>query len=56
VNIDQFTPLIYLVVVAATAVGMHIVGVPEPLPALIVGAGLTRVKMGAPTKPEGEEK
>ena len=54
--IDQFTPLIYLVVVAATAVGMHLVGVPEPLPALIVGAGLTRVKMAAPNNKEGGTK
>ena len=47
---DKMVPLVYFVFVAAAAVIMHKVGVPEPVNGIITGAGLTRVKMPAPGK------
>ena len=45
---DSLIPLIYLVTVALIGAGLHFVGVPPELTGLIVGAGITRVKMPAP--------
>ena len=40
-------PLLYLVVIAAIAGAFHYLGVPPEMTALIVGAGLTRVKISS---------
>lgn len=45
---DNLIPLVYLVAVAAIGGGLHYLGVPPEMNGLIVGAGLTRVKMPAP--------
>jgi len=45
---DQLVPLVYLVAVAGIAFGLQYIGVPPEMNGLIVGAGLTRVKMPAP--------
>ena len=45
---DNLIPLIYLVAVAAIGAGLKYAGVDDTTVGLIVGAGLTRVKM--PTK------
>ena len=45
---DKLIPLIYLVAVALIGAGLHIVGVPPEMNGLIVGAGITRVKIGSP--------
>ena len=49
---DKLIPLVYLVVVAIAGGVLHYVGSPPELTGMIVGAGLTRVKMPAPTQPE----
>lgn len=49
---DKLIPLIYLVTVAVIACGLHILGVPAEMTGLIVGAGITRVKIGAPSNPQ----
>jgi len=43
----SLTPLLYLIVIAAVAVGFHLAGVPEVLTGSIIGAGLTRVKISS---------
>jgi len=50
---DSLIPLVYLVAVAAIGGALHYLGVQPELTGLIVGAGITRVKMpaSAPTKP-----
>ena len=48
---DAYMPLIYLVVVATIAGISHKLGVPDTVSGLIVGAGLTRIKIGKP--PQG---
>jgi hypothetical protein len=45
---EKLIPLIYLVVVAGIGAGLHIAGVPPEMTGMIVGAGLTRVKIGPP--------
>ena len=45
---DSIIPLVYLVAVAAIGGALHYLGVPPEMNGLIVGAGLTRVKMPAP--------
>ena len=49
---DKLIPLIYLSAAAIIAAGLHYIGVPPEMTGLIVGAGLTRVKIGAPTPKE----
>ena len=51
---DKLIPLIYLASAAVVAGGFHVLGVPPEMTALIVGAALTRVKVGAPTN--GDDK
>jgi len=54
---DKLIPLLYLVVVGLMGGGLHYAGAPPELTGMIVGAGLTRVKMPAPsvpTKPESD--
>ena len=43
----SLTPLLYLVVIAAVAGMFHLIGVPPEMTALIIGAGLTRVKVSS---------
>lgn len=45
---DNLVPLLYLIVVAIIGGALHAVGVPPEMVGMIVGAGLTRVKMPAP--------
>lgn len=45
---DKLIPLIYLIAIAAIGAGLHLVGVPPEMTGMIVGAGLTRVKVGSP--------
>ena len=47
---DNLIPLIYLVLIAAIAAGLRYAGVDDTTTGLIVGAGLTRVKMPGPAK------
>lgn len=50
---DNMIPLVYLVTVAVIAGGLQAVGVPELTIGLIIGAGITRVKLSAsPTSSE----
>lgn len=51
---ESLTPLIYLIAVAVIGVALHLAGVPPEMTGMIVGAGLTRVKISAPTKPGGQ--
>jgi hypothetical protein len=44
---DNLVPLIYLIAVAIIGGVLHKLGVPPELTGLIVGAGITRVKMPA---------
>lgn len=44
---DNLIPLIYLAAVAIIGGGLHYVGVPPEMNGLIVGAGLTRVKVSS---------
>ena len=46
---DKLIPLIYLAAVAIIGGALHYLGVPPEMNGLIVGAGITRVKVGAPT-------
>ena len=46
---DKLIPLVYLVVVGLMGGGLHYFGAPPELTGMIVGAGLTRVKMPAPS-------
>ena len=45
---ENLVPLIYLISVAAIGATLHIVGVPPEMTGMIVGAGLTRVKISSP--------
>ena len=45
---DNLIPLVYFIAVGLVAAGLHYLGLPPEMNALIVGAGLTRVKMPAP--------
>lgn len=45
---DKLIPLLYLVAVAAIGAALHLAGVPPEMNGMIVGAGLTRVKIGGP--------
>ena len=45
---DSLIPLVYLVTIALIGAGLHYLGVQPELTGLIVGAGITRVKMPAP--------
>ena len=47
---DNLIPLVYLVIVGIAAAGLKYAGVDDITTGLIIGAGLTRVKMPAPTK------
>jgi hypothetical protein len=42
---DNLVPLLYLVAIAAIAAGLTFMGVSPEMAALIVGAGITRVKV-----------
>ena len=46
---DKLIPLIYLLAAAIIGGGLHKLGVPPEMNGLIVGAALTRVKIGAPS-------
>jgi len=41
-------PMIYLVISAGIAIGCNLLGIPEGVSGLLVGAALTRVKVPAP--------
>ena len=41
-------PMIYLVISAGIAIGCNLLGIPEGISGLLVGAALTRVKVPAP--------
>ena len=43
----SLTPLLYLIVIAAIAGIFHVLGVPKEVTFLIIGAGLTRVKVSS---------
>ena len=48
INLEKYqslVPLLYLVVIAIIAGLFHLAGVPKEITALIIGAGLTRVKV-----------
>jgi len=47
---DNLIPLVYLLAVAVIGGILHKLGVPAEMNGLIVGAGLTRVKMPTPKK------
>lgn len=50
---DNLIPLVYLLAVAAIAGGLTALGVSPEMTGLIIGAGITRVKLSAsPTVPE----
>ena len=57
---NGYTPLIYLIVLACITVACHKLGVPSEIYMLIIGAGLTRVKINqganVPKKPKKEIK
>ena len=44
-KLQNLIPLLYLVVISLIAGLFHILGVPTEMSALIIGAGLTRVKV-----------
>ena len=46
---DKLIPLLYLTVVAIAGGVLNYVGAPPEITGMIVGAGLTRVKMPAPS-------
>lgn len=46
---EKFIPLVYLISVAVVAAGLTFLNVPKEMTGLIVGAGLTRIKMPAPS-------
>jgi hypothetical protein len=46
---DKLIPLVYLFAVAIIGGALHKLGVPPEMNGLIVGAGLTRIKIGAPS-------
>lgn len=50
---EKLIPLIYLIAVAAIAVLMTKFGVDKATTGLIVGAGITRIKIGMPTRQNG---
>ena len=53
INIEKYQsllPLLYLVIIALIAGAFHLLGVPKEMAALIVGAGLTRGKVGGNVK------
>jgi hypothetical protein len=45
---DKLIPLVYLVLIAGIAAGLKFVDVDNTTVGLIIGAGLTRVKMPSP--------
>ena len=50
INLDKYQsliPLLYLLVIALIASVFHVLQVPKEMTALIVGAGLTRVKISS---------
>jgi hypothetical protein len=53
INIEKYAiliPLVYLILTAAIAIICHLVGLPKEVTGILIGAGLTRVKM--PVKPK----
>ena len=44
---DNLVPLVYLLAVASVAALLHYVGVPAEMNGLIVGAGITRIKISS---------
>ena len=44
---DSLTPLVYLIAVAVIAAGLTYVGVTPEMTGLIVGAGITRIKVSS---------
>lgn len=50
-RINGWQPLVYLLAAAVIAFGGHLLNVPDGIVGLLVGAALTRVKLGAPPKP-----
>ena len=52
---DNLIPLIYLLAVAAIGGGLNYLGVPPEMNGLIVGAGLTRVKISTSTAKKEDE-
>ena len=43
----SLTPLLHLIIIAAIAGVFHVLGVPKEITFLIIGAGLTRVKVSS---------
>ena len=56
---ENLVPLIYLISIAVIAAGLYWMEVPNEMIGMIVGAGLTRVKISAPKeevkKPVGDQ-
>ena len=51
IDIEKYKPIfpmIYLVISAGIAIGCNLLGIPEGISGLLVGAALTRVKIPAP--------
>ena len=46
---DNMIPLVYFIAVCAAAFGLHYAGVDATTTGLIIGAGLMRVKIPAPS-------
>jgi hypothetical protein len=53
---DNLIPLVYLVAVAVIAGGLTVIGVSPEMTGLIIGAGITRVKLSSSTTAPTEEK
>jgi len=53
---DNMIPLVYLVAVAVIAGGLSALGVSPEMTGLIIGAGITRIKLSASPTATTEEK
>jgi hypothetical protein len=53
---DNMVPLVYLLAVAVIAGVLTFSGVSPEMTGLIIGAGITRVKVSTSSTPSGEEK
>ena len=53
---ENLVPLIYLISISIIAAGLYWMKVPNEMIGMIVGAGLTRVKISTPNGPKEEVK
>ena len=47
-NLRPIFPMFYLVLAIVAAVAFHLLGVPDTIGGIIIGAAITRVKLQAP--------